>query len=70
MGRVCDACLALQRGLAGRCGYCMRDTRPVPLDEAIIDRVLATGGDVTVVDRHESLARHGGLLASLRYAAA
>jgi peptide subunit release factor 1 (eRF1) len=70
VGRVCESCGALQRGLAGRCSYCSRDTRPVPLDEVIVDRVLATGGSVTVVDRHETLARHGGLLALLRYAAA
>jgi peptide subunit release factor 1 (eRF1) len=69
IGRVCEACRALQRGLAGRCGYCTRETKPVPLDETLVDRVLATGGSVTVVDGHRALARHGGLVASLRYAA-
>lgn len=69
VGRVCEACAALQRGLAGRCSYCMRDTKPVPLDEVIVDRVLAAGGTVTVMDDHEALARHEGLIAALRYAA-
>jgi hypothetical protein len=69
VGRVCEGCAVLQRGLAGRCGYCMRDTKPVPLDEVIVDRVLAAGGTVTVMDDHEALARHEGLIAALRYAA-
>jgi hypothetical protein len=69
IGRVCEACAALQRGLAGRCGYCRQDTKPVPLDEVIVERVLAAGGTVTVLDQHEALARHEGLIAALRYAA-
>ena len=70
IGRVCEACAALQRGLAGRCGYCSRDTKPVPLDEMIVERVLAAGGDVTIVEDHAGLSQHGGLVAALRYAAA
>jgi peptide subunit release factor 1 (eRF1) len=69
VGRVCTACGALQQGLAGRCAWCGRDTRTVPLDEAIIDRVIAAGGTVTRVDRHADLARRGGVVALLRYAA-
>jgi peptide subunit release factor 1 (eRF1) len=69
VGRVCTACGALQQGLAGRCLWCGRDTRTVPLDEAIIDRVIAAGGTVTRVDRHPDLARRGGVVALLRYAA-
>jgi peptide chain release factor subunit 1 len=69
VGHVCEGCGALQRGLAGRCSYCSRETKPVPLDEALIDRVIAAGGTVTMVDRHASLARRGGVVAMLRYAA-
>lgn len=69
VGRSCEGCGALLRGLGGPCGYCRRETRPVPLDEAIIDRVLAAGGSVTMVDRHAGLERGGGVLAMLRYAA-
>lgn len=69
LGRQCEGCRALQRGLAGACGYCGRETRPVELEEAIIDRVIATGGGVTVVERHAWLSRQGGVAALLRYAA-
>jgi hypothetical protein len=41
----------------------------VPLDEALIDRVIAAGGTVTMIERHASLARRGGVVAMLRYAA-
>lgn len=68
-GHVCESCKAVQRGLAGRCHYCGRDTKPVALDEAIVDRVLAAGGTVTRIERHAGLARRGGVVALLRYAA-
>lgn len=68
-GHVCEACHAVQRGLAGRCHYCGRETKPVALDEAIIDRVIAAGGTVTRIERHAGLQRRGGLVALLRYAA-
>ena len=69
VGRRCAGCSALQRGLGGRCSYCGHETAPLPLDEAIIDRVIATGGAVTRVDQHAQLARRGGIVALLRYAA-
>jgi peptide subunit release factor 1 (eRF1) len=69
VGRRCEGCAALQRGLAGRCSYCGHETKPVPLNEAIIDRVLAAGGSVTRVERHAQLAQRGGIVALLRYAA-
>jgi peptide subunit release factor 1 (eRF1) len=68
-GRVCEACGALQHGLAGPCSYCGRATKPVRIDEAIIERVIAAGGAITRVDRHAQLAQHGGVVALLRYAA-
>jgi peptide subunit release factor 1 (eRF1) len=69
IGRRCESCAALQRGLAGPCSYCGRETKPVTLDEAIIDRVIASGGAVTRVERHAQLAARGGIVALLRYAA-
>jgi peptide subunit release factor 1 (eRF1) len=69
IGRECEGCRALQRGLGGRCAYCGKATAPVELTEALVDRVLASGGAVTMVERHSSLARHGGVVAHLRYAA-
>jgi peptide subunit release factor 1 (eRF1) len=68
IGRECEACAALQKGLGGACAYCGRDTKPASLDEMLIDRVIAAGGRVTTVDRHDELARRGGLVALLRYA--
>jgi hypothetical protein len=69
VGRECDACKALQRGLAGGCSYCGRDTRTIDLQEAIVDRVIATGGSVSLIDTHAWLERRGGVAAVLRYAA-
>jgi release factor family 10 len=69
VGRECEGCGALQKGLAGQCAYCGKETRPASLDEALIDRVIAAGGSVSTVDRHDGLARRGGVLALLRYAA-
>lgn len=69
VGRQCESCGALLRGLGGACSYCGHDTRPVELEEAIVDRVIATGGSVTMVDHHEWLSRRGGIAALLRYAA-
>jgi len=69
VGRACEGCGALQRGLGGACAYCRRPTRPVPLDEELVDRVIASGGTVTRLARHAALAQRGGILAVLRYAA-
>ncbi len=69
IGRECESCVTLQRGLAGPCAYCGKETRPVELDEAMVDRVVAAGGSVTLLARHSALERRGGVLALLRYAA-
>src|SRR5439155_23709958 len=67
IGRVCEGCDALQRGLGGACAYCRRPTRPVQFDEELVDRVIATGGAVSTIERHAGLAQRGGILALLRY---
>jgi hypothetical protein len=40
----------------------------VKLGEALVDRVIATGGRVEVVDDLPALAEAGGVAARLRYA--
>lgn len=67
-GRVCLGCHALQRAVAAECSWCSGVTRPAELAEAMVQRVLATGGDVASVDLHAGLARAGGVAALLRYA--
>jgi peptide subunit release factor 1 (eRF1) len=67
MGRLCAKCQALQREVAGVCRFCGGDTRATELGEAMVDRVIATRGDVTVVERHGGLEQSGGVVAVLRY---
>lgn len=66
-GRACAQCDGLQPGAAERCRVCGAPTRPVELGEAIVNRVIATGGTVETVARHEALERAGGVAAMLRY---
>jgi peptide subunit release factor 1 (eRF1) len=65
--RRCAACGTIQRGPTNRCRLCRGDTRAVELSDALVDRVLAAGGDVDVVEGHEGLREVGGLAARLRY---
>lgn len=67
-GRACVACAALQNGEAGACRVCGAPTRETELGEAIVDRVIAAGGVVEVVEAHRGLAHVGGIAARLRYA--
>jgi peptide chain release factor subunit 1 len=67
MGRACTACGTLQTGPSGACGVCHSETRPVDLGRELVDRVIATGGTVSTLERHDELARLGGVAASLRY---
>ncbi len=66
-GRVCRECGALQRGAEPRCRLCGQETQPAELGEAMVDRVVATGGTVEVLDAHPGLARVGGVAGLLRY---
>jgi protein required for attachment to host cells len=68
-GAVCQDCGALQRGVHFTCPFCGRDTRTTELGEALVERVLASGGEVTTLESHLPLAGHGGVVARLRYAA-
>lgn len=66
-GRACGECDALQPGPTGPCRRCGKTTAAVELGEAMVDRVLATGGAVDAVEAHPGLPRVGGVAARLRY---
>lgn len=66
-GRVCRACGALENGPGGPCRRCRAETGGIELGEAIVERVLATGGTVETVGAHEGLAAVGGVAARLRF---
>ena len=68
-GAVCQDCGALQRGVHFTCPFCGRGIRTIELGEALVERVLASGGEVTTLESHRPLAGHGGVVARLRYAA-
>ena len=55
--------------MAGACRFCGAETRVTELGEAMSSRVLATGGGVSVVNRHSGLDGQDGVGALLRYMA-
>jgi hypothetical protein len=67
IGRACPSCHALQRGSEGVCRWCGARTSDVELGEAMVQRVLAAGGDIASIDVHAGLERAGGVAARLRY---
>ena len=66
-GRGCPTCQALQRANDLACRWCGAATNALELGEAMVQRVLAAGGDVASIDVHAGLARAGGVAALLRY---
>jgi len=66
-GRACAGCRALEQGPPLACRRCGAPTSAVELGAASVDRVLAAGGEVDMVDAHEALGRTGGMAALLRY---
>jgi peptide subunit release factor 1 (eRF1) len=66
-GRACAACQALQDAASTVCRWCNAVTRSIELGEAMVQRVLAAGGNVAIVDVHAGLGRAGGVAARLRY---
>ena len=66
-GRVCAYCGALQPGDGPACRVCGKATTRIELGEAMVDRVIAAGGLVEMVEGHDDLARAGGVAALLRY---
>ena len=66
-GRYCLSCSSLQRGPDLMCRVCRNEAKPVELADAMVERVIASGGEVETVDVHERLGRVGGIAALLRY---
>jgi peptide subunit release factor 1 (eRF1) len=66
-GRTCLACGTLEIGASGPCRACGGDTKPTELIDAIVDRVIATGGTIETLDAHPGLERAEGIAARLRY---
>lgn len=58
---------ALWSGPSLTCRLCGSATRAVQLGEALVNRVVSTGGTVQTIGRHPGLAAVGGLAARLRY---
>jgi peptide subunit release factor 1 (eRF1) len=66
-GRACAGCGAIQPGSGAACRVCGAAAKEIELGEALVHRVLATGGSVETVAIHEELRRAGGVAALLRY---
>jgi hypothetical protein len=66
-GQLCVSCRGLQARRNALCRWCGATTVERELGEAMVQRVLASGGDVASVDVHAGLARAGGVAALLRY---
>ena len=66
---ACPQCGALQPPVGSGCRFCGAATQPTELGEAMTSRVLASGGEVSVVSRHGGLAGREGVGALLRYVA-
>jgi len=66
-GRRCEACGAIQPGAGGGCRVCGGATQPTELGEALVERVVATGGSVEMMETQPWLERVEGVAALLRY---
>jgi peptide subunit release factor 1 (eRF1) len=64
---ACSACGALFPSVAEDCRLCGKALEAVEVSEALVHRVLATGGTVETVETHQGLAAVGGVAALLRY---
>lgn len=68
-GAICDRCATLQPAAGGGCRFCEGTLQVTELGEAMVGRVLASGGSIGVVQGHAGLAAREGVGAILRYAA-
>lgn len=66
-GSRCAACGSIQPGAGGACRVCGGATQPTELGEALVERVVATGGSVEMIEAQPWLARVEGVAALLRY---
>jgi protein required for attachment to host cells len=67
VGVVCRHCGAMQVGMKPACALCGRAVRPVELQQAMREEVVAAGGEVRLVTEHAGLARYDGVAARLRF---
>lgn len=67
VGAACMTCAAVQPGEAATCRACGGPTKQVRLGDEIVDRVVSTGGELTVIDAHAALERAEGIAALLRF---
>ena len=54
-------------GAGAGCRVCGGATQPTELGEALVERVVATGGSVEMIEAQSWLARVQGVAARLRY---
>jgi stalled ribosome rescue protein Dom34 len=66
-GRACVECGRLQSGSDPTCRVCGNAATATELGEALVSRVVATGGAVEMIGSHPQLERVGGVAAALRY---
>jgi peptide subunit release factor 1 (eRF1) len=66
-GRRCGACGAIQPGAGAACRVCGGAAQPIELGEALVERVVATGGSVEMIEAQPWLAGVQGVAALLRY---
>jgi hypothetical protein len=66
---VCEACGALKAGASTRCRECGGPARAVRIADAVVERVIAAGGSVELVEASPALEQVDGLAARLRYPA-
>ena len=66
-GSRCVQCQWLQPTVETTCPLCGAVAKPDELTDAMVGRVIASGGEVEIVDLHEQLRRAGGVAALLHY---
>lgn len=66
-GRACVECGRLQSGSDAACRVCGNAANATELGEALVSRVVATGGTVEMIESHQQLESVGGVAAALRY---
>ena len=66
-GCACPTCQVLQSGATASCRVCGATAKSLELGEAMVDRVLASGGTVDTVAVDQALEHAGGVAAWLRY---
>ena len=66
-GRRCMGCGGLQGGFTWVCPTCGKEATTVDLVEAMIARVISSGGSAETIETHQPLVAAGGIAAELRF---